>query len=205
MLQQLAPAFRMTVFLTIVTGLVYPGLVTGACQLLFRHQANGSLIAKNGQLVGSSLLGQNFTRSEYFHPRPSSAGSDGYDATASQPSNLGPTNQKLYDRVKASAAQFRKQNPAYSGPIPADALTASGSGLDPDISVANAEAQAGRVSQTRNVPLSTVEKLIASATEPRDLGFLGEPRVNVLKLNLQLDRDLNPPQAVSGRVIAGLQ
>ena len=108
MLQQLAPALRMTVLLTVLTGLVYPGVITGLCQVFFRNQANGSLVAQNGQIIGSSLLAQNFTRPEYFHPRPSAAGSDGYDPTASGGSNLGPTNQKLYDRVKASAEQFRK-------------------------------------------------------------------------------------------------
>jgi K+-transporting ATPase ATPase C chain len=190
MLQQLVPALRMTLLLTILTGLVYPGVVTGVCQLLFRNQANGSLIVQNGNVIGSSLIGQNFAKPEYFHPRPSAAGNDGYDPTASQGSNLGPTSQKLYDRMKASADQFRKENPAYSGSIPADALTASGSGLDPDISLANASAQAARVAQARNVPLSSIERLITSATKSRDIGFLGEPRVNVLELNLTLDREL---------------
>ena len=188
MLQQLAPALRMTVLLTVLTGLVYPAVVTGLCQMLFRYQANGSLVVQNGQTAGSLLLGQNFTRPEYFHPRPSAAGNDGCDPTASSGSNLGPTSQKLYDRVKASAEQFRKENPDYTGPIPADALTASGSGLDPQISVANASAQAARVSKARGVSTSTIESLVASATEGRDLGFLGEPRVNVLRLNLELDR-----------------
>ena len=190
MFQQLAPAFRMTVLMTVLAGLLYPGLVTGACQLLFRNQANGSLIVRDGHVIGSALIGQSFTRPEYFHPRPSAAGNDGYDPTASQASNLGPTSQKLYDRIKASADQFRKENPAYSGPIPADALAASGSGLDPEISVANANAQAARIAESRHVPLSLVERLVAAATESRDLGFLGEPRVNVLKLNLDLDRQL---------------
>jgi potassium-transporting ATPase KdpC subunit len=188
MLQQLAPALRAIVLLTITTGLIYPVVITGICQVLFRNQANGSLVMQNGQVVGSLLLGQNFTRPEYFHPRPSSAGNDGYDPTASSGSNLGPTNQKLYDRVKASAEQFRKENPTYTGPIPADALTASGSGLDPEISVANAYAQAARVAKTRGVSVSDVEGLIASTIEGRDLKILGEPRVNVLKLNLKLDR-----------------
>jgi K+-transporting ATPase ATPase C chain len=190
MLQQLAPALRMTVLLTVLTGLVYPGIVTGLCQVLFRDQANGSLARQNGQILGSSLLAQNFTRPEYFHPRPSIAGNNGYDPTASSGSNLGPTSQKLYDRVKASADQFRKENPDYSGPIPADALTASGSGLDPQISVANATAQAARVAKARGASASTIEGLIASTTEGRDLGFLGEPRINVLKLNLELDRQI---------------
>jgi potassium-transporting ATPase KdpC subunit len=190
MLQQLTPALRATVLFTVLTGLIYPGVVTGVCQVLFRNQANGSLIVQNGQVVGSSLLGQNFTRPEYFHPRPSSAGNDGYDPTASSGSNFGPTNQKLYDRVKASAEQFRKENPDYKGPIPADALTASGSGLDPHISVANAYAQAARVAKARSASASRIEALIASSIEGRDLGFLGEPRVNVLKLNLQLDQQV---------------
>lgn len=192
MFQQLAPALRMTLFLTVLTGLVYPGLVTGVCQALFKNKANGSLIVQNGQVIGSSLIGQNFTRPEYFHPRPSAAGNDGYDPTASSGSNLGPTNQKLYDRTKAAADQFRKENPTFSGPIPADALTASGSGLDPDISIANANAQAERVAHARNVSLSQIETIVASATHGRDLGFLGEPRVNVLTLNLELDRQLTP-------------
>jgi K+-transporting ATPase ATPase C chain len=188
MLQQLGPALRMTVLLTVLTGLVYPGVITGLCQVLFKNQANGSLVAQNGQVIGSLLLGQNFTKPEYFHPRPSAAGNDGYDASASTGSNFGPTNQKLYDRVKAAAEQFRKENPDYSGPIPADALTASGSGLDPQISVANANAQTARIAKARGAGTSKIEALVASATQGRDLGFLGEPRVNVLKLNLELDR-----------------
>ncbi len=188
MLQQIAPALRMVVLLTILTGLVYPGIVTGLCQILFRDKANGSLVVQNGQTIGSTLIGQNFAKPEYFHPRPSAAGNDGYDATASSGSNFGPTSQKLYDRMKASAAQFRKENPDYAGPIPADALAASGSGLDPQISVANADAQLARVAKARGVDQPGVERLIASITEQRDLGFLGEPRVNVLNLNLELDR-----------------
>ena len=188
MLKQLLPAFRMVAILTVLTGLVYPGVVTGICQAIFSRQANGSLIVKKGQVVGSSLIGQNFSKPEYFHPRPSAAGNDGYDPTASTGSNLGPTSQKLYDRVKASVAQFRKENPDFSGPIPSDAVMASGSGLDPEISIANANAQAARVAGARHVPIAHVEQLIVSNTEKRDLGFLGEPRVNVLKLNLELDR-----------------
>lgn len=196
MLKQLMPAFRMVAILTALTGLIYPGVVTGLCQVFFRNQANGSLIIRNGQVIGSSLIAQNFSRPEYFHPRPSAAGNDGYDATASGGSNLGPTSQKLYDRVKASVAQFRKENPGFSGPIPPDAVTASGSGLDPDISVANAIAQAARVAEARGVSTAQVEQLIAPNTERRDLGFLGEPRVNVLKLNIELDRKFSK---VSGR------
>ena len=188
MLQQLAPALRIMIFLTVLTGLIYPGLVTGLCQLLFRDQANGSLLTQDGRIIGSSLIGQNFSRPEYFHPRPSAAGSTGYDAIDSRGSNLGPTSQKLYDRVKASADQFRKENPSYSGPIPADALTASGSGLDPDISIANAMAQAARIAKARGVNPSLVEGLIRSETQQRGFRFLGEPRVNVLTLNLALNR-----------------
>lgn len=190
MLQQIAPGLRMMVLLTVLTGLVYPGVVTGLCQVLFRNQANGSLIAENGRLVGSALIAQNFQKPEYFHPRPSAAGTDGYDATASGGSNLGPTSQKLYDRVKAAADQFRKENPTFKGPIPADALTASGSGLDPEISVANAIAQADRVAQARGEDPVRVQQLISSLEIHRDLGLLGEPRVNVLRLNLALDHEL---------------
>jgi potassium-transporting ATPase KdpC subunit len=188
MFQQLMPALRMVIVLTVLTGLVYPGVVTGLCQVLFKDKANGSLVKVNGQIVGSSLIGQGFTKPEYFHGRPSAAGNDGYDASASTGSNLGPTSQKLYDRVKASADQFRKENPGFSGPIPADPLTASGSGLDPHISVANAEAQVARVAQARGADPVTIRKLVEAGTENRDLGLLGEPRVNVLKLNLALDQ-----------------
>jgi potassium-transporting ATPase KdpC subunit len=187
MWQQLAPAFRMTLLLTVLTGLIYPGVVTGLCQALFHQQANGSLISQNGQIIGSRLLGQNFTKPEYFHPRPSAAGNDGYDPTASGGSNLGPTSQKLYDRMKASAAQFRKENPSFTGAIPADALTTSGSGLDPEISVANAEVQAVRVAEARKAAPDQVLETVRQFTHQRDLGFLGEPRVNVLELNLALD------------------
>ncbi|HEY3454504.1 MAG TPA: K(+)-transporting ATPase subunit C [Bryobacteraceae bacterium] len=187
LLRQLTPALRMTALLTLLTGLIYPGVVTGLCQLLFRQTANGSLIELQGQVLGSTLIGQQFTRPEYFHPRPSAAGSGGYDATASSGSNLGPTNQKLYDRMKTAASEFRKENPDYAGPIPADALTVSGSGLDPHISVANAEAQAARVAQARHLNKAVVDRLIVSATKPRGLGLFGEPRVNVLRLNLALD------------------
>jgi K+-transporting ATPase ATPase C chain len=187
MFKQLVPAFRMTLLLTIVTGLIYPGVVTGLCQALFRAKADGSLVVKNGEVKGSLLLAQSFSKPEYFHPRPSAAGNDGYDPTASSGSNLGPTSQKLFDRMKASSEQFRKENPEYKGAIPADAITASGSGLDPEISVANAEAQSARVAKARGMQKPQLDQLISDATESRDLGFLGEPRVNVLKLNLHLD------------------
>jgi K+-transporting ATPase ATPase C chain len=146
------------------------------------------MLKVDGKEIGSALIAQNFTKPEYFHPRPSAAGNDGYDATASTGSNYGPTNQKLIDRVKASLDQFRKENPDYTQPIPADLLTASASGLDPDISPASAEAQAARVAKARGTSVDNVEQLIRRNNKGPDLGFLGEPRVNVLKLNLDLDR-----------------
>ena len=185
---QLAQAFRFTLMMTLLTGLIYPGVVTGLCQLLFPRSANGSLLEVNGKIVGSTLLGQNFSKPEYFHPRPSAAGNDGYDATASSGSNLGPTNQKLVDRMKADIEKFRKENPAYQGPIPADMLTTSASGLDPDISPASALAQAPRVAEARGATLDQVRQLIEAHAEGRQLGFLGEPRVNVLLLNLDLNQ-----------------
>ncbi|MGA2629798.1 MAG: potassium-transporting ATPase subunit KdpC [Terriglobia bacterium] len=188
MWRQMASAFRITLAFTVLTGVLYPGVVTGICQMLFPGRANGSLISVNGQVVGSELIGQNFTRQDYFHPRPSAAGSDGYDASASTGSNYGPTNQKLIDRVKASVEEFHKENPDYQGPIPADLVTASGSGLDPDISPASAAAQSGRIAKARGITEEQVRQLIASQTEGRHLGFLGEPRANVLALNLDLDR-----------------
>ncbi|HYL75420.1 MAG TPA: potassium-transporting ATPase subunit KdpC [Bryobacteraceae bacterium] len=187
MWQQLLPALRITLVLTVLTGLLYPLAVTGLCQLIFNDQANGSLKTVNGQVVGSTLIGQNFARPEYFHPRPSAAGNDGYDATASGGSNLGPTNQKLIDRTKASVEKFRKENPTFAGPLPADLVTASGSGLDPHISPASAAAQVDRIANARGLARTQVQALIDAHTEGRDLGFLGEPRVNVLLVNLALD------------------
>jgi K+-transporting ATPase ATPase C chain len=187
---QFSQAIRFTLLMTVLTGLIYPGVVTGLCQILFSRPANGSLLEVNGKIVGSTLLGQNFSKPEYFHPRPSAAGNDGYDATASSGSNLGPTNQKLIDRVKADIEKFRKENPAYQGPIPADLLTTSASGLDPDISPASALAQAPRVAQARGATLDQVTQLIEAHSEGRQLGFLGEPRVNVLLLNLDLNQKL---------------
>jgi len=170
MWQQLGTGFKMMLVLTVLTGLLYPGVVTGLCQVLFPARANGSLIVANGHAIGSELIGQNFKRPEYFQPRPSAAGNDGYDPTASGASNLGPTNQKLADRVKDSVASFRKNNPDYTGPIPADLVTSSGSGLDPDISPASVEAQAPRIARARGIPVEQVRDLIASHTKERDLG-----------------------------------
>lgn len=188
MLSQLWPALRINIFLMILLGVAYPLAVTGVAQLVFPHQANGSLITKGHQVIGSELIGQNFTKPEYFQPRPSAAGSDGYDPTASGGYNYGPTNQKLIDRVKASVDKFHKDNSGYQGPIPADLLTGSGSGLDPDISPASALAQALRVAKARGISADQLNQLLAQYTQPPDLGLLGEPRVNVLKLNLALDR-----------------
>ncbi|MGH9343321.1 MAG: potassium-transporting ATPase subunit KdpC [Terriglobia bacterium] len=193
MWRHIAPAFKMMIVLTVLTGLVYPGVVTGLCQIFFHDQANGSMVRVGGRqtgqmdLVGSSLIGQRFSRPEYFHPRPSAAG-NGYDPMASSGSNLGPTSQALHDRVKAAVAKFRLENPAYKGPVPADMVTASASGLDPDISPAGAYAQAQRVAHARGVTAERVRRLIREYIERRQLGFLGDPRVNVLEINLALDR-----------------
>jgi K+-transporting ATPase ATPase C chain len=186
MIKELGPGFRLTLVFTILTGLVYPAVMTGISQLIFPRQANGSLITVNDKVVGSSLIGQAFTRPEYFHPRPSAAG-NGYDASASGGSNLGPTSQKLIDRVRGSVADFRKENPDFTGNIPADILTTSSSGLDPHISPAAAEAQAARVAKARGASLDKVKDLINRFTTGPDLGFLGEPGVNVLLLNLAVD------------------
>jgi len=184
---EILPGLRIKIFLTILLGVVYPLAVTGICQALFPHQANGSLAISGGRVVGSELLGQGFSQPGYFHPRPSAAGSDGFDATSSGGSNFGPTNQKLIDRMKASIEKFRRENPEYTGPLPADLLTASASGLDPHISPAAAAAQVARVAGARGFERAHVERLVAQFTESPDLGFIGEPRVNVLKVNLALD------------------
>jgi potassium-transporting ATPase KdpC subunit len=190
MWSHIAPAFRITLVMTILTGLIYPAVFTGVAQVIFPRQAQGSLITVDGKVVGSALIGQNFTKPEYFHPRPSAAGANGYDASASSGSNYGPTNQKLFDRVKASVEQYRTENPDYTGPIPADAVTASASGLDPHISPANAEIQLVRVARARAADPSAVRALLDQHTEHSWLGFVGEPRVNVLQLNLALDQQL---------------
>jgi potassium-transporting ATPase KdpC subunit len=187
MWQQILPGIRIKIFMTILLGVLYPLAITGISQVMFPHHANGSLITVNGKVVGSELIGQNFSKPEYFQPRPSAAGNDGYDATSSSGSNLGPTNQKLVDRVKASIDRFRKDNPDYTGPLPADLVTASASGLDPHLSPDSAAAQAARVAKARGVSADQVSQLIAQVSEGPDLGILGEPRVNVLKLNLALD------------------
>ena len=187
MWKQLIPGLRLTLLLTVLTGLLYPGAVTGLCQLLFPNQANGSLLSRDGKVIGSALLGQNFTRPEYFQPRPSAAG-EGYDASSSSASNLGPTSKILKERVEKSVAKFRQENPDFTGEIPADLMTASGSGLDPHLSPAAADAQVARVAKARGAGIEQVRQIVAQFTEGRDWGFLGEPRVNVLRLNLEMDR-----------------
>ena len=147
---------RINIFLTILFGIAYPLVITGISQVAFPRQANGSLIVSDGKAIGSELIGQNFTRAEYFQPRPSAAGNDGYDATSSGASNLGPTNQKLVDRVKASVEKFRKDNPNYTGPIPADLVTASASGLDPHLSPDSPMVQAARVAKARGASMDQI-------------------------------------------------
>ncbi|HET9319131.1 MAG TPA: potassium-transporting ATPase subunit KdpC [Bryobacteraceae bacterium] len=186
MLEQLMPAVRVTLVLAVLTGMVYPALVTGLAKAIFPRQAGGSLIEVGGKTAGSDLIGQKFVKPEYFHGRPSAAG-DGYDAANSGASNFGPTNQKLVDRIKGDMEKFGKENPNFSDPIPADLLTTSASGLDPHISPASAAAQFPRVAGARGLTLAQIQVLVGRYTEPRQLGFLGEPRVNVLKLNLALD------------------
>ena len=188
MWQQLLPGLRIKLFMTLLLGVVYPLAMTGICQVLFPHRSNGSLITQGEKVIGSELIGQNFTKPEYFQPRPSAAGNDGYDATASGGSNFGPTNQKLVDRVKASIEKFRKENPDYHGPIPADMMTTSASGLDPHLSPDSAMAQVPRVAKARGVSVEQVNQLVGQLKEGPDLGVLGEPRVNVLRLNLALDQ-----------------
>jgi potassium-transporting ATPase KdpC subunit len=240
MLKELKAGFLMMTVMTVITGLIYPALITGVAQVLFRDQANGSLITVKGQVVGSRLIGQNFTRPEYFHPRPSAAGSGGYDATASAGTNLGPTSAKLFngttkvddkkneivdfDGLKTRLVHYCLDNDipfdssapldsfktangelddvklikafgddkaalsfAPRTPIPADAVTASGSGLDPHISPRNAELQAGRVAKARSASIDQIKALVERHTEGRTMGVLGEPHVNVLELNLALD------------------
>jgi len=187
MTRYLGTAIRMTILTAILLGLIYPLTITGIAQVLFPGAANGSLVRVNGRVVGSSLIAQDFTAAKYFHPRPSAAGA-GYDAMASSASNLGPTSSILMDRVKASVSKELAQNPGLrSGSVPVDMVTTSGSGLDPDVAVANARAQAPRVAAARGMSVVAVLRLVAEHTAGRTFGFLGEPRVNVLELNLALD------------------
>lgn len=206
MLQQIRPAVMSVLVFTILCGLVFPAVVTGIATVAFPHQAKGSLIVRDGKVVGSEIIGQGFTAPGYFHPRPSAAGS-GYDGGGSSGTNLGPTSDKLingihrklpdgkddpgnFDGIKDLAAAYRKENGlAESAPVPADAVTRSASGLDPEITPANADLQVKRIAAARGLTEERVRALAASNTQGRQLGFLGESRVNVLELNLALDRE----------------
>ncbi len=191
-------ACRAALFTLILTGVAYPLLVTGLAQLLFPGRANGSLVRdERGQIVGSELIGQAFSHPAYFHPRPSAAGDQGYDAVASGGANYGATSQKLRDRVISDLERLQKENPEAGASPPAELLTASGSGLDPHLSPAGVRWQAPRVAKARKVSPERIEALIRDYTEGRDLAFLGEPRVNVLLLNLALDRQFGRPEGVS--------
>jgi potassium-transporting ATPase KdpC subunit len=180
----LRPAITFLLLLTLITGILYPLAITGVAQVVFPHQANGSLVRDGDRVVGSELIGQNFAEARYFHPRPSAAG-DGYNASASSGSNLGPTSQALADNIRERVAQARTDG--VTGPVPADMVTASGSGLDPDISPANALAQVNRVAAARRLSAAQVRALVERSIAQPTLGILGDPHVNVLLLNRQLD------------------
>jgi potassium-transporting ATPase KdpC subunit len=184
MKKHLITAFLMTIATTLLLGIAYPLLITGLAQVLFHSKANGQILYRNGEAIGSRIIAQPFTSAKYFHARPSAAG-NGYDAANSGGTNLAPTNQKLIDRIQADAATLHQEHPDQ--PIPVDLITTSASGLDPDISPAAAEFQVARVARERGVPQSTIRDLVRKYTYQRDLGLLGEPRVNVLETNLALD------------------
>lgn len=186
MIRHLGTALRVTIVSIVLLGFIYPLAMTAIAAVLFPHQANGSLVIVNGKVVGSSIIGQLWTKPQYFAGRPSAAGK-GYDPTSTGGTNLGPTSKKLIDSTKATIAELEKQNPDAAGPPPIDLVTSSGSGIDPDISPEAAYWQAPRVAKARGESLATVRALIADHVQGRTFGFLGEPRVNVLEINLALD------------------
>jgi K+-transporting ATPase ATPase C chain len=190
MFSEIRPAILLTLILTAITGIAYPLAMTGVAQLLFPHQANGRLIVRGDQVIGSELIGQSFQGDGYFHPRPSAAGDKGYDASASGGSNLGPNDAGLLKRVGDAAKRLAGENPG--APIPVDLVTASASGLDPHISPAAAELQIAHVAKARGLSEDRLRDLVRAHTEGRQLGALGEPRVNVLLLNLALDQEMSP-------------
>lgn len=192
---------KMTVVLTVLTGLAYPLLIAGAARVLFPWQAQGSLVEREGKIVGSALIGQNFASPRYFQPRPSAAGDKGYDASNSSGSNLGPTNKALIDAVRSRLAQVSEADGVPKSQVPIDLVTTSGSGLDPEISPAAAEIQVARVAKARGLTEDQVRELISSKTRSRWLGLLGEPGVNVLGLNLALDNLSSGKQASSASAV----
>jgi potassium-transporting ATPase KdpC subunit len=186
MIKHLAVAFRVTIVSIVLLGLIYPLVMTALAQAIFPRQANGSLVAVNGKIVGSAIIGQLWTKPQYFHGRPSAAGK-GYDPTATGGTNLGPTSKKLIASTKTTIAQLEKENPDANGPPPIDLVSSSGSGIDPDISPEAAYWEAPRVAKARHMSLPALDAVVAQHVEGRTFGFLGEPRVNVLELNLALD------------------